>query len=82
MQDLGLCCAQLVVRHRAVTGAKIHRSFGHLANPAAAADRLIVDLHVRMCLAVFAEPFLINRVGERSARAGQLRLAESRNGEK
>src|SRR5205823_10889911 len=55
---------KLFVAHGAVTGAKIHRFGLKLLNAAAAANRLIIDLNVRVGLVIFAEPFGINRIRE------------------
>ena len=82
MQHLDLGIRQLLIGHRTVAGAKVHHAFGHLANTAAAADRLVVDLHIRVRFTVLAKPFLVNRVGERGARACQFDLAEGGNGKK
>ena len=68
---LGLKLLQLVVIHRSVGGAEIDGSFRDLLDPAARADRLIVDLSVLVNLAVFVEPLRIHRVKECGPRAGQ-----------
>src|SRR5207245_1278722 len=56
---------QLLVVHRPVGGAKIHRAFGHLLDPASRSNGLIVDLNVGILLVVLVEPFGINGVRER-----------------
>ena len=55
---------ELIVGHRAVGGAEVYRSFGDLANTPAGADGLVVDLHVRMHLAVCTEPLGVDGVRE------------------
>src|SRR5208337_4283321 len=50
MQDLRLCFLQLLVRHGAIAGSEIDGAIQNLANAATAADRLVVDLHVRVQL--------------------------------
>ena len=65
---LGSSFLELAVRHRHIAGTKVYRAFRHLANAAAAANGLIVDLNARMQLLVFAEPLRINGIRERGAR--------------
>ena len=48
VQDLAGRRLQLLVGHRAVGGAEEHRLVGQLPDAAARADRLVVDLHVRV----------------------------------
>jgi hypothetical protein len=64
MQNLGLGFLELLVGHRAVAGAEVHRAGQHLANATAAADRLIVDFNVRMKLVVLTKPLRVHRIGE------------------
>ena len=56
MQDLDFGLRQLLVGHGAVAGSELDGLAQNLADAAAAADGLVVDLHVRMQLVVFAEP--------------------------
>src|ERR1700694_796044 len=65
---------ELFIGHRAIAGAEVDRSCLNLFDPAAAANRLIVDLNVGMQVMVLAEPLGINWVGESSARPGQICL--------
>src|SRR5208282_248438 len=46
MQDLGLGLRQLFVGHGAIAGSEIDGAVQNLANAAAAADRLVVDLNI------------------------------------
>src|SRR5271154_1821140 len=48
VQDLALGLCQLLVAHGAIAGAKVNRPGENLANTAAAADRLVVELNVGM----------------------------------
>jgi len=54
----------LLVIHGAVGGTEVDRTLGDLTDAAAGADGLIIDLDVGILLAVFAEPFGVDRVGE------------------
>ena len=60
-------CGELFVGHRAIGGAEIDRAGLQLANTAARADRLIVNLNVGVRRVVDVKPFRIDGVGERSA---------------
>ncbi len=73
-----MACGQLLIRHGAIAGAEIHGLRQDLANAAAAADRLVVELNIRMGLVVFAEPLLVHRIRKSSACPVQSGLAESR----
>ncbi len=68
----------LLVGHRAVGGAEEDRTGAELADAAARADGLIVDLHVRVQLVVVAEPLRIDRVGERCPRSVDLHVLRDR----
>ena len=72
MEDAEAGGGDLIVRHRTVRGAEEDGAGGELADAAARADRLVVDLHVRMHLVVLVEPLRIDRVGERGAGAVDL----------
>ena len=61
--DLGLV-------HRAVGGAEVHGALGELADAAAGADGLIVDLDAGL-LVVGVEPLGVDRIRERSPGAGE-----------
>ena len=76
VQDLGFRLGQLLVGHRTIGGAKIHCTRQHLADSAAAADGLVIDLNLRMLLVVFAEPLRIDGIRKGRARAVQRRLGE------
>ena len=75
---LVFACAQLFVGHGDIAGSEIDRTVQDLANAAAAADRLVVDLHVRVQLVVFAEPLGIHGVREGGARSIQCGLPHDR----
>ena len=64
MKDGHAGLLELVIRHRPVGRSEIDGLIEQLANPAAGADGLIVDLHVAVGLVVLIEPLRINRVGE------------------
>src|SRR6185437_6587900 len=68
--ELGFC--KLLVCHGPVARAKIHGSRHELANSRAAANALVVDLHVGLSVGIFAAPFLIDRVWEGSSRGIQI----------
>ena len=70
--SLTLELGQHLVGHGHVGSAKVHQAAGHLANAAAGADRLIVDLDAGMRGAVLGEPFGIDRIRKSSTCAGQL----------
>ena len=70
--DLYLGGVQLLVGHGTIAGAKINRARGHLANPAAAANGLVVDLDPGMGRAVLAEPLGINRIRKGRTRSIEL----------
>src|SRR5271169_549599 len=65
VEDLELRLRQLLVGHGTVTGAEVHRARRHLPNPAATADRLIVDLNVAVDFVVLIKPLRINGIRER-----------------
>src|SRR5262249_30280739 len=52
-----------------VRGAEVDSPFEYLADAAAAADRLVVDLYVGLALVELVEPLRVDRVGERRAGA-------------
>src|SRR5579862_3756649 len=70
---LALNCLLLVI-YRHVAGAEVHRAGLQLADAAAAADRLIVDLNVGVLVVVLAEPLLVNGIGEGRPGPVQFRL--------
>ena len=76
MQNSGLGLRELLVGHRSVGSTEVNCSRQHLSNTAA--DRLIVELNVRVRLVVFTEPLLINGVRESSTRAVDCCLPPSR----
>ncbi len=64
----------LLIGHGAGRGAEEDRAGAELADAAARADGLIVDPHVRMQLAILAEPLRVDGVGKRRARAVDLHV--------
>src|SRR5258706_3541825 len=66
MQDRGLGLTELLVGHGTVGRAEVDRALEDLADAAAAADRLIVDLYAGL-LVVRVEPLRVDRIGERGA---------------
>ena len=73
---------ELSLGHRHIAGAEIYGAFRHLADAAATSNGLIVDLNVSVQLVVFAEPFRIHGIRERSAGSIQGGLACQRQGYK
>ena len=73
--DLGR--GELLVGHGTVGGAEVDRTLGDLADAAAGADGLIVDLHARVLLAVFAEPLGVDGIREGRACAVDILCAGS-----
>ena len=82
VQELGRRLLQLLVGHRTVGGAEVHRAGGDLLDPAAAADRLVVEPHLGIDLRVFVEPLGVDRVRKRRPRAVDQRLRPGRRGER
>ena len=72
VHQLYLRRAQHIVGHGHVGGAEINGALGHLADAAAGANRLVVDLNARMCRAVFSKPLRINRIRECRTCPGQI----------
>ena len=68
VQDLARRRLHLLRRHRPVGRAEEHRLVGELTDAAARADRLVVDLDVRVDLVVLGEPLRVDRVREASRR--------------
>ena len=66
MQHVAVDGGDLRLVHRPVGGAEVHRALGELADAAAGADGLVVDLHAGL-LVVGVEPLRIDRIGERGA---------------
>jgi hypothetical protein len=64
--------AQLLVGHRTIRRAEENRSLGQLSDARTGAERLIVDFDVRAQFVEFSEPFRVDRIGERRARAVDL----------
>src|SRR6185295_3271580 len=71
VKDLALRGFEIVILHRGVRSSKVNCALGYLLDAAAGTDRLIVELQVRVRLVVSAEPFLVDRIWKRSARALQ-----------
>ena len=61
-------------RHRRIGRTEIHGPLGELADAAARADRLIVDLHARRGRVV-AEPLAVDRIRKRRAGASEVGAA-------
>ena len=53
-----------LIGHRGIARAEVHRLVQELADTAAAADGLVVDLDIGMSLVIFAEPLLVHRIGK------------------
>src|SRR5881394_2561502 len=71
MQQLAGSCFQIRFAHGSVGSAEVYCLRLNLFDAAAGTDRLIVDVNVRVKLAVFADPLFVKRVGKRRARALQ-----------
>ena len=56
MQDLETRRLELIVGHRPIGGAEIDRLGRELRDAAARANRLVIDLNVRMLFMIFVEP--------------------------
>ena len=67
MQDFEFGLRQLLVAHGAIGSAEINGAGLQLADAAAGADGLIIDLNIGMCGVVNVEPFGIDGIGERGA---------------
>src|SRR5439155_2894770 len=65
--------AQLFVRQGPVRRAEIDGARQKLPDATAGANRLIVDLNIRVELMVFVEPLRVDRIGEGGARAVDLK---------
>src|SRR6266851_318649 len=59
---LDLRTVDLLIAHGAIGGAEVNDTLGDLADTAAGADGLVVDLHAGVLLAVFAEPLGVDGV--------------------
>src|SRR6267378_472734 len=60
---------QLIVIHRAIRGTEIDRSFSHLLDSCARADRLIIYLSCAIRLVIFVEPLRVYGVRKRGTRS-------------
>src|SRR5262249_38684327 len=65
MTDLVLRLTELLIRHRAIGGAKIDGTLQKLANATSGTNRLVINLNIRMQIMVFRKPLGIYRVRER-----------------
>ncbi len=72
VHDVALYGGDLLVGHRPVGGAEVHRALGKLTDAAAGPDRLVVDLHAGL-LGVRIEPLGVERCGEGGPGSGQRR---------
>src|SRR5208337_286839 len=73
---------QHFVGHRTVACSEINRAVDHLADPAATANGLVIDLNVRMQLVIFAEPLGIDGIrkgGSSSIQRGLGNCGNSKN---
>src|SRR5208282_5285751 len=68
MQNLEFGLGELVVAHRPIRGAEINGTGQKLANPAPGANRLVVDLNVRVSRVVDVKPLGIDWVRESRSR--------------
>src|SRR5205085_3663768 len=66
---------QILILHRRIGSAEVNRLLPELLDAATRSDRLVVDLHARVELAVLTQPFLIKRVREGGAGALQTHRA-------
>ncbi len=69
MKDLDLWLGELIVGHRHIRRAEIHRARQKLTNAAARSYGLIIDTDIRMQAMIFFEPFRIDRIRESGSRA-------------
>src|SRR5579884_518337 len=69
---------QLLIIERHVTRSEIHGARLKLLDSSTAADRLIINLDVGVCLMKFAEPLGINRIGKSCAGGIQVDLRTRR----
>src|SRR5581483_4282902 len=81
MEDLLRCLRKLFVGHGAIASAKINRSGLQLLDAAAAANGLIVNLNVAVCVVIFAEPFLVNGIGKGCACTVKVGLSTAYTGQ-
>ena len=70
--DASVDFANLLVTHRRVARAEVHRLVGELGNPGAASDGLVVHVEVRVRAHEVLEPAVIQRRGK--ARAGAVKI--------
>src|SRR5690349_23839537 len=82
MNDLGFGFAQLLVRHRAVAGAKIDGASADLSDSTTAADGLVVDRDIGVQLVIIAEPLRIHWIRKRGTGAGQSGLRERKSSQR
>ena len=76
MENLYFGLRQLIIAHGAIAGSEVYGLGQNLADTAAAADGLIVELHIGMGLVVLTEPFLVHRIWEGGARSVQRGLSK------
>ena len=72
VKDLARRGVQLLLRHRPIRCAEEDRLAGDLTNPGARAQRLVVDLDIRVQLVVLGKPLRIDRIREGGAGPGDL----------
>jgi hypothetical protein len=70
MEHVGVHRRDLALVHRPIAGPEVDRTLGELADTAAGADRLIVDLHAGLPV-VGVEPLGVDRIGEGRPGAGE-----------
>src|SRR5580692_461647 len=59
---------QLIVVHRAICGAEVYSSFGHLFDARPGPYRLVIELQIAVFFMIFIEPLRIKGVGKCCAR--------------
>src|SRR5580692_2450729 len=59
---------ELLVVHRAICGAEVYSSFGHLFDARPGPYRLVIELKIAVFFMIFIEPLRINGVGKCCAR--------------
>ena len=78
VENLHFRLSKLLVGHRPVARAEIDGAGEHLPDPAAGANRLVVNLHLRVALLVLVEPFGVQRIGKGRSGAGHFRVGAGR----
>src|SRR5262245_36332046 len=79
MKDRHLRLRELLVGHRSIRGAEVDGTFQHLSDAAAAPDRLIVYLCVRLPFVKLVEPFGVEWVRKGRSRTVHQQRGPRRN---